>query len=114
MYKGASKPLDSEFIESEWKGYGKDGIGDVTLKPHFKHPEKKAEDTPAPYAIQEICKSYKNVHILTLGPLTNLSLTLNLNPNLPSEITSLTIMGGYYKKNGLVEFNVYVKIKLLI
>lgn len=108
VYKGSNKPLYSDFLESEWPAYGKDGIGDISLKPHFKHPTKEVEDDFAPEAINRICKSYQNVHILTLGPLTNLSLSLNINPNLPSEIKSLTVMGGYYKRTDEVEFNVYV------
>lgn len=105
VYKGSKGPVNGLFKPSDWPAYGKDGIGDITIVEDFVHPKKKVENINASDALVHLCKSYKNVTILAIGPLTNLYFSIQLDPCFPSYVDTLVVMGGTHIKN-TVEFNV--------
>ncbi|MCX8095199.1 MAG: nucleoside hydrolase [Caldisericia bacterium] len=106
VYKGASKPLVHIF-ERGAKIHGKDGLGEVDLK----YSLRKEEDIPAPIAIYEIAKEEGGIDLITLGPLTNISIALNLFPDLKNYINQIYSMGGAIERGNVTrfaEFNYFV------
>ncbi len=99
VYKGASKPL-VHFLERGAKVHGNDGLGDIDLK----YSSRKEEDLPAPVAIYKIAKEEKKIDLITLGPLTNISIALNLYPDLKNYINSIYSMGGAIERGNVTKF----------
>ena len=105
VYKGASKPLLHKF-ERGAKVHGNDGLGDIDLK----YSSRKEEEIPAPYAIYKIAKEEGKIDLITLGPLTNISIALNLYPDLKNYINQIYSMGGAIERGNVTrfaEFNFY-------
>ena len=105
VFKGAHKPFVETNVSSA-KIHGSDGLGDVGL------PEAPfvAQITSAPAAIYEIAKKNPGITLITLGPLTNVAIALNLYPGLESLLGRIVSMGGaLYKGNvtRFAEFNFY-------
>eukprot|EP01113_Clastostelium_recurvatum_P001583 TRINITY_DN10644_c0_g1_i7.p1 TRINITY_DN10644_c0_g1~~TRINITY_DN10644_c0_g1_i7.p1 ORF type:complete len:351 (+),score=65.47 TRINITY_DN10644_c0_g1_i7:25-1053(+) len=111
-YSGASKPLLGPYIAPTWPGHGTDGFGGVSLLEDFVTPTTKPHPHErAPNAIIRLIKENPGqIHIVTLGPLTNLALAVSLDVSLPSQVASMTSMMGAYAGHGnvgcLAEFNV--------
>lgn len=89
VYKGASSPLANKFQRAA-KIHGYDGLGDVDLK----YSNRVEEELDAPTAIYKIAKENKKIDIVTLGPLTNIAITLNLHPDLKDYLGVIYSMGG--------------------
>jgi inosine-uridine nucleoside N-ribohydrolase len=105
VYKGASRPLINK-LERGAKIHGEDGLGDIELK----YSERKEEDLNAIDAIYKISKVEKFIDIITLGPLTNISIALNLYPDLKNYINVIYAMGGAIDVGNVTkfaEFNFY-------
>ncbi|MDI6861429.1 MAG: nucleoside hydrolase [Caldisericia bacterium] len=105
VYKGASKPLLHKF-ERGAKVHGNDGLGDIDLE----YSLRKEEEISAPYAIYKIAKEEGKIDLITLGPLTNLSIALNLYPDLKNYINCIYSMGGAIERGNITrfaEFNFY-------
>jgi inosine-uridine nucleoside N-ribohydrolase len=105
VYKGASKPL-VHFLERGAKVHGNDGLGDIDLN----YSNRKEENISAPSAIYKIAKQEEKIDIITLGPLTNISIALNLYPDLKNHINSVYSMGGAIERGNVTkfaEFNFY-------
>ncbi len=105
VFKGASRPLVSELVEGA-PVHGKNGLGDVEL------PESltSCSDIPAPVAIYRIAKENPGITLVTLGPLTNVAIALNLYPELGNFIGEIVSMGGALYKGNITrfaEFNFY-------
>ena len=108
VYAGAAKPLDRELVTAHYV-HGQDGMGDSNFPP----PTRQAESVAAPDAIIEIARRYPGeVEIIAQAPLTNIALALDADPELPSLIKRLWIMGGSNNFVGNItpaaEFNFYV------
>lgn len=108
VFAGADKPLDRELVTAHYV-HGQDGMGDSGFPP----PAKRAEASPAPEAIVEIAARYPGeIEIIAQAPLTNVALALHADPELPSKIRRLWIMGGSNNFVGNItpaaEFNFYV------
>lgn len=106
VYKGASKPL-VHYFERGAKIHGKDGLGEIDLE----YSKRNEEDLPAPQAIYKIAKQEGGIDLITLGPLTNLSISLNLYPDLKNYINQIYSMGGAIERGNVTrfaEFNFYV------
>jgi len=107
VYKGTSRPmLQPPEFASEF--HGKDGFGNTNMPAPLKKPEKMH----AVDFIIEAARKWKNdVSILTLGPLTNLALSIAKDRTIQDQITEIVIMGGTSKARGnttpLAEFNIY-------
>lgn len=71
--------------------HGDNGIGGVIL------PESGASPDPRDAAdlLLELSHAYAgSLHLLTIGPVTNIALALERDPTLPSRIAGVTTMGG--------------------
>ena len=64
---------------------------------------------PAALALARAAGEVADLHLVCLGPLTNLALALHLAPELPERLAGLTIMGGSLRAGGnatpAAEFN---------
>ena len=110
VYEGADCPLLRPNVHA-YDYHGKDGLGEVThLYPlqHWKGVEKEH----AVIAMIRLAREYPNqVTLLAIGPLTNLALAARLDPEFPSLLKDVIIMGGNILGKGnssiAAEFNFY-------
>eukprot|EP00697_Spironema_sp_BW2_P015843 gnl/Spiro4/6837_TR3543_c0_g1_i1.p1 gnl/Spiro4/6837_TR3543_c0_g1~~gnl/Spiro4/6837_TR3543_c0_g1_i1.p1 ORF type:complete len:363 (+),score=26.94 gnl/Spiro4/6837_TR3543_c0_g1_i1:33-1091(+) len=106
---GASVPLAGVFHgESGCIVHGADGLGnlspDVLPLPSgcslCVEPMQRISSSASEY-IAELCRAHPHeIHLITLGPLTNIALALQSCPELPTLVPSLTIMGGAFNVRG--------------
>lgn len=108
VYAGADKPLRRDLVTAHYV-HGADGMGNS----NFPAPTKAAESTPAPQRIVELVnESPGELEIIAQAPLTNIALALRVDPELPSKVRRLWVMGGANNFVGNItpaaEFNFYV------
>ncbi|KFN51761.1 hypothetical protein N790_04190 [Arenimonas malthae CC-JY-1] len=106
VYAGCPVPLVHPAEDAAYV-HGNDGFGDTGYEP----AAARAEDEHAALAIIRIAREQAGKLLLvTLGPLTNLALALRLDPDLPSRVGRLVIMGGAVTGQGNTsipaEFNI--------
>jgi purine nucleosidase len=71
--------------------HGENGIGGVILPASDASPDSR----DAADLLLELSHAYAGaLHILTIGPVTNIALALERDPSLPSRIAGVTTMGG--------------------
>lgn len=103
---GASKPLVRELATAEFV-HGETGLKNIVLPPAgFDFSEEKPHDI----IYSEALKSGGKIHIIALGPLTNIATTLLLYPDIKEKIGHITLMGGScYLGNHTpaAEFNIF-------
>ncbi len=88
---GAHDFLGGPFAGGATYVHGDNGIGGVQLPPSAT----PAVIESAAEMIVRLAHEYPGeLHLLAIGPLTNLALALALEPNLPALIKEVTIMGG--------------------
>ena len=107
VYIGADKPLKKERKEMV-SVHGKDGMGDQDLI----HPKHSAEDGDAVDFILDTIKSDPDeVEIIALGPLTNIALAIQKDPDTMKRCKRIWAMGttgfGVGNATPVAEFNVY-------
>lgn len=107
VHRGASRPLAVPYHDAAHV-HGGNGLGNATL-PDSATPEATEH---AVDAILRLAAEHEGeLTILTLGPLTNLAIALNLRPALTDQIRKVVIMGGAYFNPGNItphaEFNIY-------
>jgi pyrimidine-specific ribonucleoside hydrolase len=104
---GASKPLVRRLVTASY-AHGENGLGGVV----FPEPKTKPIPESAGQLIRRMIRSAPHeIGIIALGPLTNLALAFRDDPELPSLIPNLTIMGGSLSGGNVspsAEFNIYV------
>ena len=61
-------------------------------------PAAKIHAETAAEAIVGLAKEYEELEIVAIGPLTNLAAALAIDPDLPSRVRRLTIMGGHIRR----------------
>lgn len=108
VYIGARKPLTRPLKSSDFI-HGKDGLGDIGSDNHGR----KSSDISAVEGLRKSIISHPNeLTIVTLGPLTNMAITLQQHPELIPLIKGLHIMGGNYQMPGNItpvsEYNFWV------
>ncbi|MEO8468432.1 MAG: nucleoside hydrolase [Chloroflexota bacterium] len=108
VYGGADHPLLKSLTTTE-ETHGPEGIGYATRPA----TTSVAADRSAADAIVEIARHRPgDVHLVTLGPMTNLALALDLEPRLPSLLRGWTFMGGVFRGSGNTtptsEWNIHV------
>jgi len=114
---GADKPLKRAPFSSE-SIHGRDGLGEISFlkdrsgKHRYPPPHIKPRKMYAPELICEVAARYAGeITLITLGPLTNVALALELDPRLSHNIREIITMGGAYSVPGNVtpaaEFNFY-------
>ncbi len=102
VFAGAPLPLvatpeDAAFV------HGKDGFGDTGYAP----AKQSAQAEHASLAMLRLARQYPGeLTFVMLGPLTNLALALSLDPDLPTRVKRLVIMGGAVTGRGNVKIPV--------
>lgn len=106
VHAGCPVPLVHEAEDAAYV-HGLDGFGDTGYAPS----RRRVETEHAALAIIRLSKEHAGrLLLVTLGPLTNLALALRLDPDLPSRIGRLVVMGGAVTGQGNTsipaEFNI--------
>ena len=117
VYAGACQPLVQPAVDaSHW--HGVDGLGDTGLGACAPRGRVVAGELAAA-ALARLAAAHApphggGLHVLTLGPLTNLATALARDSSLPSRVPRLVVMGGAYSARGNVggqylaaEYNVH-------
>jgi len=89
VFVGAEEPLNRPHLSADWF-HGRDGLGDRGYPPPRRAPEK----IPALEAIVSTVECHPGLVLVTLGPLTNVALALQLNPGIAAKVSRCVIMGG--------------------
>jgi len=108
VHRGASKPLVAPYQDAVHV-HGDNGLGGAQL------PESEASEQmlAGPAAIIAAAAQHAGeLEVLTLGPLTNLAIAINVRPEVIRQIRRVVVMGGAFAVGGnvtpLAEFNIYV------
>jgi len=87
--------------------HGETGLGDVALP----EPKRGPDSDRAVEFLVEATRAEEGLHLVPVGPLTNVALALRADPGLANRVASLTLMGGSAQGVGNVtaaaEFNVW-------
>lgn len=109
VFKGASRPLSRKPLPLYGHIHGKDGLGQY----YENNFDSEAPDA-VNFIIEQARKYPGEVTLVTLGPLTNLAIALNLCPELPKLLKGVVSMGGAFGTDGncgnmtqFAEFNIY-------
>lgn len=107
---GAETPLERPLPRDASQVHGISGIGDMSLPPPAKKPDKAAAWD---VIYEEAVKADGALILFSLGPLTNIATALRLHPDLPKYLNKFCIMGGgtfgNVKESGnTAEFNIWV------
>ena len=89
VFMGAQEPLNRPHQSAHWF-HGRDGLGDHS----YPAPRKSPEKLPALEAIISTIESNPGIVLVTLGPLTNVALALQLNPAIAAKVGRCVVMGG--------------------
>ncbi|HEY1453432.1 MAG TPA: nucleoside hydrolase [Roseiarcus sp.] len=107
VFMGADRPLTRAHEHAHWF-HGKDGLGDRG----YPKPKRKAEREGAVEAILRLARAEPGLTLVTLGPLTNIALALERDPEFASRIGRCVVMGGAPNCEGNVtpaaEYNIWV------
>lgn len=110
VFRGSNINMSSKYANSD--GYfGPDSLGNINLKNTELY--KKEKYTSAQALLHYANKNIGDIHLIAIGPLTNLAIAYLLDKEFPKKLASLTIMGGDRSENTLfnvtpwAEFNCY-------
>ncbi len=106
VYSGKPEPLARSLVKAVVHGEG--GLSGLdTSKTKFRLTDNAPEKI-----VETIRKFPGQITILALGPLSNLARAFQIDPELPSLITEIVMMGGAIdvpgNKNRVAEFNFFV------
>lgn len=106
---GAENPLAQDLVTTP-ETHGPQGAGYAKLS-HQDDPTGKTHNKGAQLWVDTVNKYPHHVDAVVLGPSTNLALAIELDPELPSKLKSLHIMGGALNHRGntmpTTEWNVH-------
>jgi len=111
VYTGARKPLVRDLITAEWV-HGLDGLGDAGFPPPSRQPKRRG----VYFIVEQLLSAARGeVSLLCLGPLTNVALSVLLEPDIVDRVREVVIMGGWFgltpfsygNMTPVSEFNVY-------
>lgn len=106
VHTGAEGPLvgAQEFAHEV---HGTTGLGSLVLP----EPTRGADSDDAVGWLVETTRAEEGLHLVPIGPLTNVALALRADPGMAERVASITLMGGAALSVGNVtaaaEFNVY-------
>ena len=107
VFAGAEKPLTRAHEHAHWF-HGHDGLGDRG----YPRPRRAPEREGAVDAILRLARENPGLTLVTLGPLTNIALALEREPELAERIGRCVVMGGAPCCEGNVtpaaEYNIWV------
>ena len=97
--RGASSPLRIERFPSPDFVHGVDGMGNLDIAPKqlAEHELGAAE-----YIVQAANQNLGELTVVAIGPLTNIAKALSLDPELPTKLKRLIVMGGTVSAPGNV------------
>ena len=88
---GRNSPLSGDHaFPMEWRNRV-DNLFDLSLP---RNPNSSSDETAPNLIIRLMQESTQNIHIIALGPLTNLAMAVESNPDIGQKLQMLTIMGG--------------------
>mmetsp|Transcript_17422 Transcript_17422/g.37632 ORF Transcript_17422/g.37632 Transcript_17422/m.37632 type:complete len:358 (+) Transcript_17422:73-1146(+) len=95
LYVGAPEPLISPLRDATYF-HGEDGLGDAPdVPPRPEEVTKGVDPGNGVLKMLEVVQQRRgNVTLVALGPLTNVALAVKLDPQLPSLVKELVIMGA--------------------
>ncbi len=95
--KGAGKPLVAEPRPHSYHVHGEDGFGNVNLSLSEKplHELSSAE-----YLVEKTKAHPGEITIVAVGPLTNLALALDMDPQIVNRVKEVVVMGGVVYHSG--------------
>ncbi len=109
VLKGASRPLSRKPLPFYTHIHGKDGLGE-----HYDNRFDSDAPEAVHFIIEQARKYPGEVTLVTIGPLTNLAIALNVCPELPKLLKRVVSMGGAFGTDGncgnmtqFAEFNIY-------
>jgi inosine-uridine nucleoside N-ribohydrolase len=104
---GAKGPLTRRLVTAAYV-HGENGLGGAA----FPEPKTKPASDPAPEFIRTTVRKHPGeITLITIGPLTNVAMALNLDPDLARLIPRIVMMGGSLSGGNITpaaEFNIYV------
>lgn len=89
--EGAAKPIAADFLGAVGFVHGDDGQGNAFLPPPTGQP---LGISAAEFIVQQARAHPGEITLVPIGPLTNIALALRLEPNLPSLVAGVVLMGG--------------------
>ena len=107
VHRGASRPLVRAHHNAK-SVHGEDGLGEAPIPMSERQPSV----TRGPAEMIRLATERPGtLTLICVGPLTNLAIALNVEPQLPKLLAGLVIMGGAFNVAGNVtphaEFNIY-------
>ena len=105
VYRGAARPLSSCTVWGNTAGFvhGDDAMGNTDRIP--RTVTKTEEPETAPNALIRLVNADPGeVTLVAIGPLTNLAIALNLDPQLVFKLKALYIMGGSYNTGNISQY----------
>lgn len=95
VYEGANLPLVHRVSDFALKSWGTWYSDDPPPEPYGGFAKKKIEnESAAAYIEREVMANPGEITIVALGPLTNIALAIQNNPNFAANVKQLVIMGG--------------------
>jgi purine nucleosidase len=109
LAQGADRPLKSKERKEAGSVHGEDGLGDI--QDHSSGKPLPLDDRPAWKLICDLAREHtREITLITLGPLTNLALAIEKEPDSVRHLQEVVSMGGVFFDVGNVgpdaEFNV--------
>jgi len=89
--EGAKGPLNGSAFSIAYHVHGDDGQGNQGMKGRYG---KAISMSAAEFIVDACRKRPGEIELVPVGPLTNIALALELEPNLPKLVRGVTIMGG--------------------
>ena len=105
IHIGASRPIASEPFHASHV-HGQTGLGNTDLP----EPDGTADSDDAVTFILEKTREEEGIHLIPIGPLTNIALAIKADPSLVNRVTSITLMGGgagIGNVTSAAEFNIF-------
>ncbi len=105
VHRGAARPLLAPTIDAAYV-HGPTGLGSVEI-PEL---DRDVASDDAVGFILDTAHAIHGLHLVAVGPLTNIALALRRDPTLPTRLGGFTIMGGAARSGNVTpaaEFNVW-------
>ena len=104
VHAGAAGPLKGEVYDATHV-HGAEGLDGVDLR----EPVTTVVSGDAPLFIVEAARTVSGLWLVPVGPLTNIALALELEPQLPELVAGVSIMGGgsFGNATPAAEFNIF-------
>lgn len=105
VHRGSPEPLVPHVLDARHV-HGDNGLGGIEVA-----LERTVASDDAVGFLLEAVRARDDLHLVAVGPLTNVALAIRRDPTFASRLRSLTIMGGSSKGGNVTaaaEFNIYV------